>query len=47
MKIIDNNTKKKIQLEYESITSFKNGELNQLAKKYGLTLDELLNIITL
>lgn len=36
-----------IQKEYEAITSFTGDTLRNLAKKHGLTLDELLDIISL
>jgi len=36
-----------IQKEYMAITDFSNGALLKLAKKHGLGLDELLNLIKL
>lgn len=39
--------KTEIQREYEKLTSFSNGELGKLAQRYGLTEDQLLDIIDL
>ena len=39
--------REQIQREYMAITDFGNGALLKLAKKHGLSLDELLNIIKL